>query len=230
MTLRVAVYTCDSYQWLLQPFSYLFNKYWSELQPVVVGGFSQPDMWLPPNFTYHRIDTYNYPANQWSDGLLKFLLQLGDEHIILFLEDYLLCRTVNHQAIMGAYHYMKDRKEVLRMDLTADRLYAGEMRDIDSFGYLDIIETPNTSPYQVSTQVGIWNCPRLYEILSLGKTGWEFEIQTKVPDTMRVLGTRQYPVRYVNAMLKGKLMRDEIAKLPAEHLDYINRQGWFNRA
>lgn len=230
MALKVIVLTCNKYQWLLQPFMYLFNRYWSELQPVIIGGFSYPEFYTPPNFTYQLIDRYDYPPNKWSDGLIKLLMQIPDRHVVLMLEDYWLSRTVDHEAIIGCYHYIKDRPEVLRIDLTADRLYAGGMFDVESFGRLDIIETPHDSPYQFSTQAGIWNKERLFEILQLGKTGWEAEIQTTVPPEMRVLGTRQYPIRYVNAMDKGKLQRDKIATLAPEHLDYMNQKGWLNYA
>jgi hypothetical protein len=228
--LRVIVITCNKYQWLCQPFAYLFNRYWSELQPVVVAGFSQPNFHLPPNFSYHQIDRDDYPANLWSDGMIKLLKEIPDSHFVLLLEDYLLCRTVDHEAVRGCHEYILNQPDILRIDLTADRLYAGGMKDVESCGRLDIIETPSDTPYQFSTQAGIWNRQKLLDILIPGKSAWETELYTPIPDTLRVLGTRQYPVRYVNAMNNGKLKRNEIGKLAQEHQDYMNQQGWFSHA
>jgi hypothetical protein len=229
MPLRVVVPTCDKYLWLVQPFTYLFNRYWSELQPVVVAGFSRPDFHLPPNFTFYQIAREDYPANKWSDGMIKLLQNLPDQHFILLLEDYFLCRTVDHTAVDSCYEYIKDKPEVLRIDLTADRLYAGGMFDLESYGRMDIIETPHGTPYQFSTQAGIWNRDRLLEILIPGRSAWESELYTPVPDTLRILGTRQYPVRYVNVMKSGQLQRAELDKLDPEHQEYLAKQGWFSR-
>jgi hypothetical protein len=228
MTLRVIIPTCNNYLWLVQPFAYLFNKYWSELQPVVIAGYARPNFHLPPNFTFFQIDKEDYPASRWSDGMKTLLLNLPDQHFILLLEDYFLCRTVDHAAVASCYEFIRDKPEVLRIDLTADRLYAGGMFDLESYGRLDIIETPHGTPYQFSTQAGIWNRDRLQEILIPGRTAWESELYTPVPETLRILGTRQYPVRYVNVMNASKLQGKELDKLPIEHQEYMAQQGWFS--
>lgn len=221
MSPRVFCITSDKYRWALVPFCYLFNCYWSSLQPVVIAGYTPPTTVLPKNFTFYSIARKNYPPERWSDGLIQFITAMGDDHFVLMLEDYWLTRTVDVAGVVACYDYIKDRPEVLRMDLTTDRMYAGEMRDVDSWGHYDIIETPNTSPYQMSTQAGIWNKKRLLEILMPGKSAWEVEIHTSPPPSMRVLGTRQFPVRYANAILKGQLDPIELRKIPQDHLPAI---------
>lgn len=219
--LRVFVITSEKYYWCLRPFSHLFNTFWSSLQPVIVAGFSPPSYVLPSNFEFFSIDRENYPPGRWSDGLIKFLQAMPDEHFALFLEDYWLVRTVDARGIIACYEYIRERPEVLRIDLTGDRLYAGGMFDADYWGCYDIIETPYNTPYQMSTQAAIWNKARLLELLEPNKSAWEVEIQTQPPETMRVLGTRQSPVRYANAILKGKLDLLQLALLPSEHKNHI---------
>lgn len=215
--LPVVVITSDKYLWAMQPFSYLFNTYWSSLQPVTVGCFSRPSFKLPPNFNIIQIDPVNYPANKWSDGLIKLLKTVHEDHFLFMLEDYWLCRTVDLGGITACHEYVKDKPEVLRIDVTADRLYAGGMFDVEGWGHYDIIETPSTTPYQMSTQAGIWNKHLFLELLVPGKSAWEVEIHTSVPDRMRVLGTRQYIMRYANALLKGELAPKQLALIPPEH-------------
>src|SRR3990170_4424942 len=221
--LRVFVETSDKYNWALKPFIYLFNIYWSELQPVVIAGYTLPNFDLPSNFAFHSIDSHNYPAERWSDGMIKFLNAMPDSHFVLLLCDYWLTRTVDVRGVQACYEYVRAKDEVLRIDLTTDRLYTGGMFDVEPWGCYDIIETPFESSYQMSVQAGIWNRQRMLEVLVPGKTAWEAEIHTQPPPEMRVLGTRQRPVAYANAILKGELQEYEVDKIPQSHRDIVRQ-------
>jgi hypothetical protein len=222
----VVVLTCDKYLRLLRGFQYLFSRYWSSLQDVLICGFNPPDFDLPANFRFFSIDSTEYPVNKWSDALIAVCGALADEHFILLLDDYWLCRTVDVRGVAAACDYIRERPEVLRFDLTADRLYAGGMFDVESYGSYDIIETPAGTPYQFSTQAGIWNRRMLLSLLKPGMTGWEVEVQTAPGPEMRVLGSRQYLVRYANAMLKGKADESQLKLIPAEHREFLQMKGW----
>jgi len=221
--LRVFVITSDKYLWALQPFSFLFNIYWSTLQPVVVAGYQRPKQPLPSNFNFIQLDTVDYPPEKWSDGLIRFLRAMDDDWFVLLLEDYWLCRTADTSGIATLYEYVKDKKDVLRLDLTADRLYAGSMFDLESWGHYDIIETPCDTPYQMSLQAGIWNRRLMLNMLQPGKSAWETEIHLHPPDGMRVLGTRQLPLKYANAILKGKLDPKQLQYIPVQYQQTVFR-------
>lgn len=208
--LRVFVITCDKYAWALKGFIHQFQKYWSELQPVVIAGYNLPDdIKLPDNFSFHSINKNDYPKEQWSTGLIQFLRAVKDDHFVLMLEDYWLCRGVNHQAV-GTLHELCTQFKVLRMDLTDDRQFNGEARPFELmpfYGYNDIIQTPASSPYQMSLQAGIWNRRLMLEVLNLDESAWQVEIggssrNAAKRDDLLVLGTLQRPVRYAN-MFKG---------------------------
>lgn len=219
--LRVFVEVSDKYLWTLRPFAYLFNVYWSSLQPVVVAGYARPGFRLPDNFVFHQISERNYPAEKWSNGMIEFLSANSDEHFVLLLCDYWMSRTVDTSGVKSLHEYMKYKSNVLRMDLTADRLYAGGMFDLEGWGHYDIIETPHGTPYQMSTQAGIWNRKLMLDILVPDRTAWDVEIGTQPPGHMRVLGTRQLPVRYANAIKKGVIDPDQIQSIPQPHLDIV---------
>lgn len=237
--MRVVVYTSDSYVWCLRPFQYLFNTYWSELQPVLVGGFRPPPFALAGNFTFRSIAPRNYPAKRWSDGLIQLLNTIDDEVFIFMLEDYWLCRGVYHQAVASLEEYMKMHRGVLRIDLTSDRLYSGRAFDVDTWGSLDIIETPADTPYQWSTQACVVRREQFLQCLEPGMAPWQFELRGNelIPEGLRVLGTRQWPVRYVNAVgmqnqYKYRVEHDRegafshtIERIPPEHVDYMRRRG-----
>lgn len=216
--LRVFVEVSDRYNWCLPIFAYLFNSYWSELQPVVIFGYSRPNFALPHNFQFHSIAETNYPAEHWSDGFIEFLDAVDDEYFVWMLADYWLSRTVDVRGVAGARDYMTDWvHNCVRFDLTGDRLYSGRAVDVESYGCYDIIETPCDTPYQFSMQAAIWNRRLLRRLIEPNRTPWEIEIYTDIPPEMRVLATRQIPIMYANGVLKGKIDWAQISKIPVEH-------------
>lgn len=209
--IRVFVLTCDKYSWLLKGFARQFNIYWSALQPVVVAGYAPPDFDLPDNFTFHSIAPQDYGKDKWTTGLIEFLQTVDDEHFVWMLEDYWLCRSVNHQAIQTLHELCTFQPQVLRLDLTDDRQYSGQMKEfeyIPYYGSNDILWTPPDSPYQASTQAGIWSRQNLLSVIEPDESGWQFELEKTAtnirnrPD-LWVLGTRQRPVRYANVTRSG---------------------------
>lgn len=228
--IRVFVYTSDPYLWCLKPFIFLFNQYWSELQEVIVGGFTHPQFPLPSNFHFHQIDKNPYPKNKWSDGLIHFLNDYRDDVFVLMLEDYLLRRTVDHQGVSTLADYMRMgiNQDVVRLDLTTDRLYGKGMRDIEPWGHYDIIACDKDAPYEMSLQTALWNRKNFLSLLRPGMNPWEVETQTDMTkQPYRVLGTRQNLVRYANLMLKGAVMDYELEHIPEPHRTTISR--WIKR-
>lgn len=220
--MRVFVITNDHYLWCLHPFAYLFNKYWSESQEVVVAGYSVPKKALPNNFRFHSLARANAPQDKWSDGLMTFLSEMKDDYSVIMLEDYWISRPVDIGFMETAYSYIQSNPNVLRIDLTGDVMHCkGDCRDAYSFGFInhyDIVEKPPGLSYRMSFQAGLWNNKLLLSLLNKNKTPWQVEIQTQVPEHLLVLGTKQWPLRYANAIYKGELDLDEIKKL--HPLDY----------
>lgn len=231
--LKVLVITCDKYLFALKGFSYLFNKYWSSLQPVIVAGYSQPTFDLPDNFEFISIAPKEYPSDKWTIGLAQTLRRLEDSHLVIMLEDYWLCRGVNHQAVNTLYELCLHNPQILRMDLTDDRQYNGDQipfEYIPYYGYNDILWTPPDSPYQSSLQAGIWNRRLLLEVLYEGESAWQFEIG-KTGENIRnrsdvwVLGTRQRPVRYANVFKGGDISKMNLEGLTNQDVEELKETG-----
>jgi hypothetical protein len=222
--IRVFCFTSDPYIWLLKPFCYLFNNFWSELQEVVVGGYTPPQFELPPNFKFHQINKNPYPKEKWSDGLIRLLQDYNDDIFVLMLEDYLLRRTVDCAGVSTLAEYMRNNPDIVRFDLTNDRLNAEGMHDIEPWGHYDIISCNKDTMYEMSLQAAIWNRRNLLAILKPGLTPWEVELQTDMAkQPFRVLGTRQFPVRYANLMLKGEVVDYELEHIPEPYRSDIER-------
>jgi len=225
---RVFVFTCDKYLWCLRPFAYLFSIYWSSLQPVVVVGYEEPDFDLPPNFSFHSVSEDCYPAERWSDGVIEFLNTVEDDIFVFMLEDYWLSRRVNHEAVRGLANYMRQHDKILRVDLTTDRLCSGRAEDVDTWGCLDILETPHDSPYQFSLQACLFNRDYLLKCLRPNLSPWEVELggSKYILAKMRVLGTRQWPVRYTIGVGTGH-ENINLEGIPKLHVDKMMELGFF---
>lgn len=227
MNLPVYVTTCDRYvNRALRPFAYLLNRYWNPTQPVVVIGFQPPPYDLPPNFTFYSAGIDN-GQRSWSTSMIRALGDLRDEIFCLMLDDYWINTPVHLGGIRSLADYVAKYPDVLRLDLTTDRLYAGGMFAAESWGRYDIIETPAGTPYQMSLQAGIWRRSLLLKLLKPEMTPWEVELQTSPPDTMRVVGTRQAPVSYANVFQGGqpdKLLN--LDKLSRADVNALDERGW----
>jgi hypothetical protein len=227
---RVVLITCEKYSWCLPPFAYLFNVYWSTMQPVLIGGMRDPGFGLPANFSFVCESGCNYGPNKWSNSLIQTLELIHDDVVVIMLEDYLICRTVDCGGVNTLAEYMYDNPDVLRMDLTTDRLYGGGMHDVMPYGHYDLIACPKDAPYEMSLQAGLWNRRNLLSLLKPDMSSWEVEIHTNMAITpFRVLGTRQYPLRYANLVFKGKIADGELDRIPEPHRSEVEKwipKGW----
>lgn len=204
MKYGVLVTTCDKHLWTMRPFAYLFNKYWSEQQEVYVLGESYPPFSLPQNFHFISAGV-PWPKEKYSNGVMSFLQspRFPARIFIWLLDDYWLVRTVDHGGISTLIDLMTESVELLRIDLTSDRMCAGGAKDVGYYGHYDIVEAKG-SPYQMSLQPGIWDKTVLSRIMRPNWSPWDVELTgTGVLNEMpniRVIGTRQMPIRYTNGL------------------------------
>jgi hypothetical protein len=216
--MRVFLITCDKYLWALRPFEKLFNKYWGSDQQVVIAGFSPPSFQMSDNFSFVSMGNFaDYPVEKWSNALIKFLKGVDDELFIWMMEDYWLTRCVNREAIESLGRYMLRRPDVVRGDITADRLYAGNMHDVESFECLDIVKSTPPAEYHLSFQAGIWRRKLLLKYLATGETPWQTELSgtTRMIDgSAVVVGTRQFPVRYIIGIQSGEVAVGRSTPIP----------------
>lgn len=227
--MRVIVPVSDKYLFALQGFSLLFNRYWSELQQVTVVGYKTPDFDLPGNFEF--VSMGNDPGYwDWTTGIVDYLNSIDDSHFTLLLEDYWLCRGVNHQAVNSLHDLARMYPQILRIDLTSDRQFNGKaiaFNYLPYWGYLDLVWTPPDSEYQMSLQAGIWNRKHFLSFLEPGRSIWDIEIggiSNKVHerDDLWVLGTKQCPIKYANVFNNGnpgKMFLDELTPEDRKELE-----------
>lgn len=233
--MKIVIPSYSKTYWCLRPFTHLFNKYWNtSTGNAVILHYPKIPFNLPNNFELHQVHYKDYPRHKWADGVIEYLEEIDDKSIILLLEDYWIVRKVNTEMIHILSSLIQNNDDILRVDLTTDRLYAGGMRDVGYVEYIDLIEAPG-SPYQMSLQAGIWHRENLLKVLNeLSKntrSSWEVEMRgttilnEKFPD-LKVLGTRQYPLRYENGVNDNKGINKKLRTMPASDKKFIEK--WIN--
>jgi hypothetical protein len=197
---RLIVMTCDAYLPAIRVFAYLTNKYWRPNPRVIVSGFSVPSFRLPDNYSFFSAgEQSKFPFKKWSDALYITLQEYTDEVFILMLEDYWLTRPVNEEAVSALVEYARAHKDVLKIDLGADRLYAhGTDLNYGTYGYLDLVRSDPQSAYHFSLMPGIWRRDNLLSMMIPDESPHDMEMDGTTRLSMTdhlVLGTRQWPLK-----------------------------------
>lgn len=230
--IKVVVTTSDRYLGSLRPFAHLFNQYWSDTQPVEVFGFAAPPFGLPGNFTFTSLGSMeDYPFERWGAAFIEVMNRMDDEHFILMLEDYWLIRDVDQEAIQILWHYCEQFQDVIRMDLTTDRLYAGHADiNYDFVGRLDLVKSMPGSPYHMSLMSAIWNKRLLQQLVIPDESPHGLELQGSLRlghmQNMRVLGTRQAPLRYTLGYRNQDASTANVGELRKHDRDFLMEMGW----
>jgi hypothetical protein len=241
--MQVIVITSEKYYHCLDPFLYLWQKYAGDEDmlgylDLIVVGHSTPS--LAHTIKFHSLgDQSAWPVTRWSDKLIKILNEVAAEQFILMLEDYWLVRAVDIVAIKMLFDYARQFQNVLKIDLTYDRLYINGgstflfgANTYDNVDYLDLIKSPHGTPYQMSLWGGIWNREQMKRVLIPGETPQDIEIHgtSRVTDDMLVLGTRQAPMLHGNIYQSRNngepAYEDGGWKVKAHDLEFMRQRGW----
>jgi hypothetical protein len=235
---RVIVLTSDKYLHALRPYAWLFNKYWSSEQEVLIGGFTPPDFALPSNFSFQSIGKFeDYPVGKWTNAATKLLSEIEDEAFVLMLEDYWITRPVDVKGVRMCHAYACQFGYVLKIDLTTDRLFAhgprypGHIPDYGYLGHLDLIRSEPTSQYHMSLITGVWRRDNLLKVLLPDWSPWDVEIdgtrhlQKHHAHDLLVLGTRQWPVRHTLGYRGGDSSKADLSQIRPEDIEAMKAEG-----
>ena len=229
--MQILVMTSSKYHHFLPGFCYMFNEYWGERAIIATDTPVVQD--LPDNFSVYSYSGWKLlPASRWSDGLRRALKSLRAGRVTILLEDYYLTEPVNKDIIkQGVELFEQWPNSLLRFDLTTDRMYNGYAQDLGKYGDMDLVETPYESEYQMSFQAGIWNRQLMLSIVPPGASPWLTETGVRPPEDMRVIGTKQHPVKYANVVRSGghaenyEITYDDV---PEHNMQVMRERGWLH--
>lgn len=214
--MQVIVMTSNGKEKILQGFFYQWDKHFSTdyEAEIVICGFAKNVDYFIGNFS-------DYPADKWSNALLKVLDNVADEVFLLLLDDYWLTRQVDTIALKMMYDYMFQFQNVLKFDVAYDRLGAwGADLHYNTLGYLDLVKSDHASQYHMSLWGGLWRRDLMKKIIIPNETAQQIELNgttrlAQFGDEMLVLGTRQAPLFHANVIQNAEWNSDTQVGLPA---------------
>lgn len=199
--------TSNGYHRILPGYAYLFNKWISDTQEVAVVGYDAPPPPLPRNFRFMSLGKQENFS--WSGGLVKLCSILTDQHILLTLDDYWLDRPVDLGLIYQLETYLRNNPEIVKIDLTNDRLKLEHTAWNDSDAPTPLILSGSETLFQASTQAAIWDRKFLWRFLNEKESAWQYEkagtkrmIEARKRGTFDglILGCQSPPMSYVNCV------------------------------
>ena len=98
MDLNIYITTSNKYLHVLKPFSYLFNKFWSDTQKVTILGYEKPQFKLPKNFEFVTLGEQK-GIEYWSEDLQSFFSSIDDKYFIYSMEDHFILDYVNFNIL-----------------------------------------------------------------------------------------------------------------------------------
>lgn len=231
---------------------YLWDRYFTKYDALglvtdkVICGFSPPPdsvLFEHYGWRFRSMGRFeDYPAHRWSDAWIKVLEDVAESRFLLMLEDYWLCRPVDVEAIHMLYDYCNQFQNVLKIDLTMERLFnnGGGMYQFgfntyNHVGYLDLVKSPAGSQYQMSLWGGLWNRDVMRRFIVSGERAQQIELNgttrvNQVGDEVLVLGTRQAPILHGNIYQSGRggkpVYADGGWAIPEADLAELRARGW----
>lgn len=174
--LNIYISTSDNYHHCLQPFAYLFNKFWSSDRKVTFLGYKEPNITLPDNFNFISLGEQKGPSHYGKDMRL-FFDSIDDSHFIYTMEDQFILDYVNLDVINKLSEYLTDDK-VGRVCLTNSifQSHMGKKHNYyDNDSKYEIVEYSQDSEFRMTCEWTIWNNKYLCKYLLDNMDPWQFE-------------------------------------------------------
>jgi len=160
--MRVVVFTCDNYSWLIPTFLHFYRKNW-------------PDNPYQTDFVTETkeigdVSTFYTGKIPWADGAIKYLESQKEKTFLLLLEDYIIKEPIETERVKHAGNLCCNDVGCVRLN-PHDR----DSRFLFDAGIEGFKEYPLDKPYSISLQTAIWQKEFLFEFLQKGKNIWQVE-------------------------------------------------------
>ena len=146
----------------------------------------------------------------WGANLFKLINQIDKEYIILFLDDFLLYKSIENDLILELIKYTQ------KEDLDCLRLRPSPVpsKRVDSVDNIDLGIILPGEPYRISTQVSVWKKSFLKSICIDKMSAWDFELSgSKTVNTIdcKIYGVYTDVIHTDHCIEKGKWLESGVA-------------------
>lgn len=215
--LAIIVYSCwkNSDMWGI--FGKLFRKYWKNCEYKLIlvtdRNMSKSDASL--------FDKVICIDGSWYEMISYAICEVNTEFVMLMMDDYLLCDTVDcriiERAIQDASRYNAANIRFEKSDIRLDK----KKYELDDFYE---VYTPGKA-YSLTTQIGIWKSEILLSYMRPEWSAWDFERKGSLyicDDEHPLLGTKDYEFPYIEGIRKGKWMKQGVELCVNEGINFDN--------
>ena len=219
--LAIIVYSCYRNSDMWKIFSTLFRRYWDECPYKIILVTDKDDNDIGKKL----FDKVLCIDSTWYNMITKAVLEAKCDYVMLMMDDYLLCGTVDNRII---YKILDDADKYNVLNIR----FVGSQIKLDKEVYKQDSKYDIYKPgkaYSITTQAGIWKSNLLLEYMKPEWTAWDFErIGSLVirDDIHPLLGTRYFNFPYVEGIRKGKWMKQgiEVCRFNNICLDFNRRK------
>ncbi len=160
--MRIAVLTCDKYNWLIPYFWHFFKKYFPD-NPYPV------DFVTETEHIYFGNNVFYGGKVPWSTLLTNYLNSIDDDKVLILLDDYMLFNVdlallERAEALckdgigcINLLHYAKCNRYTLASNIEGYKTY------------------PFDSPITIGVQATIWQKQYMLDVYQPGKSSWDSE-------------------------------------------------------
>ena len=174
--IKIYISTSDNYHHCLQPFAYLFNKFWSSDREVNFIGYKKPNFKLPSNFNFISLGVQRGPK-YYAEDLRTFFETIDESHFIYTMEDQFILDYVDLNMMNDLTKHLKNDK-VGRICLTNSIFQkTHEGKRYQNFDR-NIIELTQDSNWRITCEWSLWKKEYMLKYLQKQMTPWEFERQS----------------------------------------------------
>lgn len=163
--MKVVVFTCDEYSWLIPTFWHFYRKNWKDnpYKTEFVTETKKLDFG----------DSVFYGGKiPWADRITKYLKQLDEDKLFLMLDDYILESSVDSYKVKIGENLCKDDIGCIKLSAKDE----GLSRFLIDIGIKGFKKYPLDKPYSLSLQVAIWQKSLFLDVLKQGESIWETEV------------------------------------------------------
>lgn len=160
--MRVVVFTCDRYSWLIPTFLHFYKKMWPD-NPY------QTDF-VTETKEIGQASTFFTGKIPWPDGAINYFESCDEDTFLLLLEDYIIKEPIDTNRVREAESLCSDDIGCVRLN-PHDKL----SRFLLNAGIEGFKEYPLDKPYSISLQPAIWQKKFLFEFLKKGEDVWQVE-------------------------------------------------------
>jgi hypothetical protein len=205
---KILLPTCNQYIHLTQGLIYTLNKFWPNHGEIIIIGYDKPKFSLDDKCTFISMGEQLGP-HEWSNDLIKFFEDFGDEYFINIIDDTLMTRDADENQIEYLFNMIKNDNDIGKIFIHGSLAGSGNFSILDDEKY-DLISINQTCDYRTSIQSSIWRKSYFLQLLKPNLTPWQFELQHIKNDGVKIISTRSnHPTMYSHLYRIGnKFMKE----------------------